>query len=153
MYLALQAAQLAPTLYEVTYNYLVDTSQFASSSVTPTFAQIGLYVNGGDGFYAQDFGATKEVQLSGAQLASGQVITGMATVILGNDAAGGNLMPPVTEPETFWRLGLIENSDHPFFADLTNITIQPIPAVPEPATLSLGTMVIAGLSLRRRRLA
>ena len=101
MYLALQAAQLAPTGYEATYNWLIDTSQFASSTVTPTFAQIGLFVNGGDGFYAQDFGATKEVQLSGAQLSSGQVFTGQATVILGNDAAGGSLVPPVTQPETF----------------------------------------------------
>jgi hypothetical protein len=144
MFLALQAAQQAPGTYDVSYDWLINTAQFASPAVTPTFTQLGIFVNGGDGFYAQQFGSA-EGGLSGAQLASGQTFTGHVDVDLTSA-----LLPAPSTTETFWRLGLIENSDQPFFADFTNISVHP---VPEPTTLSLGAMAIAGLFLRRRRMA
>jgi hypothetical protein len=146
MFLAMQAAQITPATYDVSYDWLVNTAQFtANPATTPTFVQLGIFVNGGDGSYAQIFGGATEPQLNGTQLASGQTFTGHVDQVL------TGLMPAPSIPETFWRLGLIENSDNPFFADLTNISIHPV--VPEPATFSLGAMVIAGLSLRRRRQA
>jgi hypothetical protein len=148
MFQALQAAQQAPGTYEVSYDWLINTAQFATPAVTPTFVQMGIFVNGGDGFYAQNYGAG-EVQLSGAQLASGQTFTGHVDVNLTADS----LLPAPSVAETFWRLGLIANSDQPFFGDLTNIAIQPIPSVPEPTTLSLGAMAVAGLFMRRRQTA
>jgi hypothetical protein len=139
-YNAMQAAAANPAGYTLSYNWLVDTSTFGTGS--GTFLQIGTFVNSGSGFYAQD---ANEAQLSGAQLASGQVISGHVSV---NMAAVGYSMPAA---DTFFRLGLIENSDGttpPVGVYFSGITVAP---VPEPSMLSLFGLAAPALWIIRRR--
>ena len=138
-YNAMQAAAANPAGYNISYDWHVDTAAFTGA----TFLQIGTYVNTGSGYYAQDFGSTKEVELNGAQLASGQVFSGQVTV---NMAAVGFAMPPA---DTFFRLGLIENGDGTGVSvSFTDISVTPIP---EPASLSLLGLAVPALWMIRRR--
>lgn len=139
---AMQAAAQNPAGYNVSYDYYIDTSTFTGP---PTFLQIGTFVNTGSGYYVQDFpGSNKEVELSGAQLASGQVFTGHVSVNFA--AVGFNI--PTTPPETFYRLGLIENGDGSNVGVwFDNISVSP---APEPASLALFGLA-APMMLRRRR--
>lgn len=143
LYTAMLAAAADPSLYDLSYQWYVNTADFTGATIN-SYLQLGTFVNGSDGAYDQDFGGIKEVQLSGAQLTSGQVFSGTVTI---NMAAAGLTLPPT---ETYWRLGFIENGDSgvPYVVDFTNISLSP---VPEPATFGLGVLMLAGLALRRRR--
>jgi hypothetical protein len=138
-YNAMSAAAADPAGYNLSYDYFIDTSGFSGT----TFFQLGSFVNTGSGFYAQDFGATKEVELNGAQCASGNAFMGHVSV---NFAAVGFVMPA---GQTFFRLGLIENGNGTGAAAFfDNITISP---VPEPASLALLGLGAAGLIMIRRK--
>jgi hypothetical protein len=140
LFQSMQAAALNPTGYAISYDYRIDTSTFSGS----TFFQAGTFVNTGSGYYAQNYGAT-QVQLSGADIATGQVFTGHISLTL---AAAGYAMP--TSPlDTFYRLGLIENANGTgVSASFTNISVAP---VPEPATVVLCGLGGLGLMVYRRR--
>ena len=74
--LAFNAAAVDETLYQISYDWYVDTSAGGYG----TFLQVGTYVNTGSGYYAQNFpGTGKEVELNGTQLASGQAFSGNVT--------------------------------------------------------------------------
>ena len=126
--------------YEISYDWYVDTSTGGFGS----FLQLGTFVNTGSGYYAQDFGAIKEVELNGTQLASGGVFSGHVVI---NMAAVGFNMPAA---DTFFRLGLIMNgggaADTVYF---DNITVAPI--VPEPGSLALLAFAVPALTIHRRR--
>jgi hypothetical protein len=139
-YQAMQAAAAAPGAYDISYDWYVDTSLAAANP--GTFLQVGTYVNTGSGYYAQDFGAVKEVELTGAQLASGQIFAGHVDV---NFAAVGFSMPPA---DTFFRLGIILNGNGANLVDFDNISIHPIP---EPASIALLALGLPALAIRRRR--
>ncbi len=133
------AAAANPIGYNISYDYYIDTAGFSGA----TFLQLGTFVNSGSGYYAQDFGATKEVELNGTQLASGQVFTGHVSF---NMAAVGFAIPPA---DTFFRLGFIENGNGTGVGVyLSNISISP---VPEPSSLALIGLGMAGLAMIRRR--
>ncbi|HEV2208305.1 MAG TPA: PEP-CTERM sorting domain-containing protein [Verrucomicrobiae bacterium] len=139
-YSAMQAAAANPAGYNISYEWNVNTASFSGA----TFLQIGTFVNTGSGYYAQDFGAVKEVELNGAQLASGQVFSGQVTL---NMAAVGFAMPPA---DTFFRLGFIENGDGTGVSvSFTDISITPVPEPTSLALLSLG--LLAGMPFLRRR--
>ncbi len=139
---AMAAAWANPSGYAITYTYSVNTAAITGA----TFLQLGTYVNPGSGFYAQDYGAD-QVQLNGTQLASGSVITGTVVVpfTVFNIASD-------TATETSYRLGLIENTTSGATGGVyfTSISVAP---VPEPATLSLCGLGLAGLAFLRRRKA
>jgi len=131
---AMVGAAQVPALYNISYDYYIDTSTFGANA--GTFLQLGVYVNTGGGYYAQDFSTPNEVAFSQAQLTSGGILSGHVSV---NVAAVGFAMPA----DTFYRLGLIENgngSAQAVYYD--NISVSP---VPEPCTLVLGAL--GGLSL------
>jgi PEP-CTERM motif-containing protein len=142
-YIAMLAASAAEALYTISYDWYVDTS--LAPGQYGNFMQLGTYVNTGSGYYAQNFGAVKEVELNGAQLASGQLFQGTVSQTF---AAKGFDIPAA---ETFFRIGLIINGDGAnakVYFD--NISIQP---VPEPATLALlglGGIGLVSLATRRR---
>jgi hypothetical protein len=136
-YNTMLAASANEAGYQLSYDWLVDTSAGGQGN----FLQVGSYVNTGSGFYGQDFGAVKEVELNGTQLGSGQtfsghVIVNMAT--LGNMPAG----------ETFFRLGLILNGDGAATVNFDNISVT---AVPEPTSMALLGLGLPALAVRRRR--
>jgi len=138
---AMLAAAANPTGYDLSYNWSVDTSTWGANS--GTFLQMGTFVNTGSGYYAQNYGAS-QVQLSGAQVASGQVFSGTVTISF---AAAGFTMPT----DTFYRLGFIVNSDGsaPVGGYFTDISITP---VPEPSSLALlGLAAPAWWIMRIRR--
>lgn len=141
-YQAMLAASADETLYEISYDWYVDTSNYGANA--GSFMQFGTYVNTGSGYYAQDFpGAGKDVELNGTQLASGQIFSGTVTETF---AAKGYALPAA---ETFFRLGLIINGDgsaQTVFYD--NISVRP---VPEPGSLAL--LALPALAIRRRRRA
>lgn len=154
MFIAQDAAVNDPSNYVLSYDWYVDTSQFTGS----TFLQVGSYINAGGGAYLQDFGAVKEVELNGAQLASGGVFSGTFsntfTAMYGalpvNAGAGGS---GTFAGQTFLRLGLIENGNGTGVkVYFDNISIHPL-AVPEPASLALAAIGIPALVFvaRRRR--
>jgi hypothetical protein len=140
-YLAMQGAAANEAGYNISSDWYVDTSTFGAGA--GTFLQIGTFVNSGSGYYAQDFGAPNEAQLSGAQLASGQVFSGTVTI---NMAAVGYDMPAT---DTFFRLGLIENGNgaaQAVYFDNIRVT-----AVPEPASAALLGLGASALMFRARR--
>jgi len=139
---AANAAATNPSGYFISYDWYVD----ASLGDYGTFLQLGTYFNSGDGAYAQDFpGAGKDVELDGAQLASGGVVS--VTVIETLTEQHGALVPGFLG-QTFMRLGFILNGDGP---DATvyfdNVAIRP---VPEPASLALLGLAAPAMLLRRR---
>jgi hypothetical protein len=141
---AMSAAMNNPAGYDISYNYYINTATFSTNS---TYLQVGTFVNTGSGYYAQDYGSPNEVQLNGTQLASGQIFSGTVTINLA--AVGYNDSSAASE--TFFRLGIIENSNGSGGVYFNDITIAP---VPEPATLSLcGLGVASGLLFLRRRKA
>ena len=143
MYQALLAASANEAGYVISYDYLIDTSNFGTGA--GSFLQVGTYVNTGSGYYAQNFGTPKELELNGGQLASGQVFSGTVTQTL---AAKGMNIPAA---ETFFRLGLILNGDGANQAVyFDNITVRP---VPEPASLACLVLALPALAMRRRRRA
>ena len=132
------------SLITLSYDWYIDTS--LSPGNYGNFLQLGTYVNTGSGYYAQNFGAVKEVELNGGQLASGSVFSGTVSQTLA--AKGFNL--PLAE--TFFRFGLISNGDGTqakvYFDNIT------LAIVPEPASLAvagLGLFGLAGVAIRRRR--
>ena len=141
IYLALDAASNNEAGYLISYDWLVDTAPGGMGS----FLQVGTYVNTGSGYFAQDFpGTGKDVELNGAQLASGQVLSGTVSETF---AAKGFDLP---SGQTFFRLGLIINGDGPnATVHFDNVRVEPIP---EPTTM--GLLGIAGIGFgfcRRRR--
>src|SRR5262245_29182112 len=127
-YQTLLAASADESLTTMSYDWYVDTS--LSPGNYGNFLQLGTYINTGSGYYAQDFpGAGKEVELNGAQLASGQVFSGTVSFTL---ASKGYNIPAA---ETFFRLGLISNGDGTqakVYYDNIRLTVAP-----EPASLAL----------------
>jgi PEP-CTERM motif len=140
---AMSAAILNPAGYDISYTYYINTAAFTGA----TFLQLGVYVNTGLGYYAQDYSTPNQVSFNGTQLASGQIFTGTVTESL----ATMGVNDPNAGTETFWRLGLIENGNGTGTGVYyTNISVSP---VPEPATLSLCGLGLAGLAFLRRRKA
>jgi hypothetical protein len=141
LYQEMLAASANEAGYQISYDYYIDTSAFGAGA--GTFLQVGPYVNTGSGDYAQNFGTPKELELNGAQLASGQVFSGTVTQTF---AQKGFDLP---DAQTFFRLGLILNGDGANQAvHFDNITVG---AVPEPATLGLFALTLPALAIRRRR--
>lgn len=138
LYQAMLAASGNESGYLISYDYHIDTAATPGGG----FLQLGTYVNTGSGYYAQNFGAVKEVELNGAQLASGQTFSGTVSQTF---AAKGFDLP---DAQTFFRLGLIINGDGPTAVHFDNITVTP---VPEPATVALLGLALPALMMRRRR--
>jgi PEP-CTERM motif len=144
---ALLAGANNPSGYVISYDWYVDTS--LSPGNYGNFLQIGSYFNAGDGSYVQNFGAVKEVELNGTQLASGSLFSGNVTQTF--TAKYGALGAGFTGA-TFLRLGLIENGDGTAAkVYFDNISVHPI--VPEPASIALAAIGIPALVFvaRRRR--
>jgi hypothetical protein len=141
-YQAMLAASVDETLYEISYDWYIDTSNYGSAA--GTFMQLGTYVNSGSGYYAQDFpGTNKDVELDSTQLTSGQVFSGTVNETF---AAKGFNLPT---GETFFRFGFIINGDGAAqTVHYDNVIIRP---VPEPAALALFGLGLPVLALRRRR--
>jgi hypothetical protein len=141
-FIALLAASANESLATLSYDWYIDTS--LAPGTNGTFLQLGTFLNTGSGYYAQNFPAAgKEVELNGAQLASGQVFSGTVNINLG--AAGYNM--PLGE--TFFRPGLISNGDGTgvkIYYDNIRLTV-----VPEPATVALAGLGLAGIGLISRR--
>jgi hypothetical protein len=138
---AMLAASVDETLYEISYDYYIDTSNWGADA--GTFLQLGTYVNTGTGYYAQDFpGTGKDLELDSTQLASGQVFQGTVNETF---AQKGFNLPT---GETFFRFGVIMNGDGAAqTVHFDNISIRPIP---EPGALALLGLALPALALRRR---
>jgi hypothetical protein len=150
--LVLNAATAAPSLYQISYDWYVDTS--LSPGNYGTFLQVGTYLNAGSGGYDQDFpGTGKDVELDGVQLASGLVFSGTVTETLAAKYVKLNPLHaeyPLFLAQTFLRPGVILNGDGTqgkVYFD--NITIGPV--VPEPATFALAALAVPAIGLLRRR--
>ena len=143
LYQALLAASANEGAYQISYDYYIDTAAMGAGA--GTFLQVGTYVNTGSGYYAQNFGTPKELELDSTQLASGQVFSGTVTQTF--TQKGFDL--PLAQ--NFFRLGLILNGDGANQAvHFDNITVSP---VPEPASLALLALAVPALATRARRRA
>jgi hypothetical protein len=143
LYNAMAAAAANPAGYDISYNYYINTAGISGA----TFLQVGTFVNSGSGYYKQDFGSPNELQLSGAQIASGQIFTGTITV---NMATAGYALPA----DTFYRLGLIDNADagaSNIVVDFTDISIAPTPEPKSLALLGLAALAAPAFWMIRRR--
>lgn len=125
---AMLAASGNPSGYRISYDYYINTALFPGTG--GNFLQLGTFVNTGSGYYAQDFpGSGKDVELTGADLASGQVFSGTISETFTDKGFA------IPAGETFFRLGLIVNGDgSAVWVHFDNITISPIP---EPSSLAL----------------
>lgn len=143
---AMSAAINNPSGYDISYNYYINTATFTGA----TYLQLGIFVNTGSGYYLQDYSTPNQISFNGTQLASGQVFTGTVTENLGTMGVND----PSAATESYFRLGLIENTDSGATGVgvyYTDISITP---VPEPGTLSLcGLGLAAGAAVLRRRKA
>jgi hypothetical protein len=140
-YIVMLAASANEALATISYDWYIDTS--LAPGAYGNFLQLGTYVNTGSGYYAQNFPGVKEVELNGAQLASGQVFQGTVTETF---AAKGFDIPA---GENFFRIGFISNGDGTqakIYFD--NVTLS---VVPEPASLALFGLGGVGLVLAARR--
>jgi hypothetical protein len=142
-HLAMAAAAGNEANYLISYDYYIDTS----GANDGTFLQLGTFVNTNmAGEYAQDFpGVGKDVELSGADLASGNIFSG--TISETFTAKGYNLPTGRTD----YELGLIINGNNtePLNVWFDNISVR---AIPEPASFALFALAApAMLMLRRRR--
>jgi PEP-CTERM motif len=142
-YIIMALGAIDETLVTLSYDWYIDTS--LSPGNYGNFLQLGTYVNTGDGTYQQDFPAIKDVELNGAQLASGQIFSGTVSETF---AAKGFNIPL---GNTFFRFGLISNGDGTqakIYFDNIRLT-----AVPEPASFALvgmGAIGLVGFVTRRR---
>lgn len=140
-HLAMAAAAANEGNYQISYDYYVDTSTGGFGN----FLQLGTYVNAADGYYAQDFpGAGKDLELNGADLASGRVFSGTVSETFA--AKGFNLAPGASE----YELGLIINGDSASGSGIVYIDNVRIAPVPEPTVLAFIGLVVPALLLRRR---
>ena len=142
---AMFAALNNPAGYDISYNYYINTAAFSNDV---TFLQLGIYVNTGSSYYQQDYSTPNQISFNGTQTASGNIFQGTVTENLAtmgvNDTSAAS--------ETFFRLGLIENSNNTTSDVGVYYTDISITAVPEPATLSLcGIGAVAGWTFLRRR--
>jgi hypothetical protein len=148
-FLAMAAAAVNESLYEISYDWYADTS--VNPGAWGSFLQIGTFVNAGSGDYFQDFpGTGKDVELDGTQLASGGVFSGTVTETF--SAKGYDLRPSGLGPgpETLFRLGFIINGDGNSQAiHFDNIRVGPV--IPEPASLGLAALAGIGIMAARRR--
>ena len=141
-HLAMAAAAANESLYQISYDYRVDTSTGGFG----TFLQLGTYVNAADGYYAQDFpGAGKDLELNGADLASGNIFTGTVTETFA--AKGFNLGLGASE----YELGFVLNGNSGAGQGIVYIDNVRISLVPEPGTFAVLAPALAALALRRRR--
>ncbi len=142
---AMNGATANPGVSTISYDWYIDTS--LSPGNYGTFLQLGTYINAGSGAYTQDFpGSGKDLDLNGAQLASGQVFSGTITETL---TAKYGALDPGFLAQGFQRFGLIMNGDGAqvkMYFDNINIT-----AVPEPASLSFFGLTAAALWMVRGR--
>ncbi len=141
---AMFAALNNPAGYNLSYNWYVDTSTFATAG---TYLQLGSFVNTGLSYYGSPgTPSAYEAQFDGIQVASGSVFSGTATVpftAFGTDASAAS--------ETYFRLGLIVNGDGTgVTVQFTDISVSP---VPEPTTFALAGLGAAALLIFRRRVA
>ncbi len=145
---AMSAALINPAGYDISYTYYLNTAGFSGA----TFLQLGVYVNTGKGYYAQDYSTPNQVSFNGSQLTSGQIFTGTVT----ENLATMGVDDTNAAAETYFRLGLVENTGSGTTGVgvyYTDISVTPVPT-PEPATLSLcGLGVASGVMFLRRRKA
>ena len=144
---AMFAALNNPAGYDISYTYYINTATFSSDV---TFLQLGTFLNTGSSYYEQDYSTPNEISLNGTQCQSGQVFTGTVTINVGSVFPGDS----AAASETFFRLGLVENSNNTTSGVgvyYTDISVTPVPT-PEPASLSLcGLGLATGLMFLRRR--
>jgi hypothetical protein len=142
-YNSMAAAAAAEAVYRISYDYYIDTANWGANA--GTYMQLGTYVNSGSGYYAQDFNPPRDLEMTGADVASGLVFQGTVSETF---AAKGYDIPAA---DTFFRLGLIINGDGSAQrAYFDNITVS---RGPEPTTVGLAGLAVAALGLARRRLA
>jgi hypothetical protein len=143
-HLAMAAAAVNDGLATISYDWYVDTSPGTYGS----FLQLGTYYNTDNGFYDQDFpNAGKDVELDGAQLASGQVFSGTVAETL--SVKGVDL--PIGD--TGYELGFIVNGDGPAGGQRVYFDNVRISIIPEPASLALAGLAATAIAMMRRRSA